>query len=102
MVSDSMAVAGTNLMDFTLNSRQITRRSGVLTLSDGTLAGADLDLTTALGVLVQEVGVPLEDALQAAITRPAETIGRTHHLIGMPLSDVLSIRADFTAASWAR
>jgi N-acetylglucosamine-6-phosphate deacetylase len=75
LVSDAMAVAGTALSEFHLEGRLIRRRAGVLTLEDGTLAGADLDLTTALRVLVQQVGVDLEAALRAAITTPAALIG---------------------------
>ncbi|SMX48051.1 N-acetylglucosamine-6-phosphate deacetylase [Maliponia aquimaris] len=95
LVSDAMAVAGTDLTGFTLGGRRITRRDGVLTLQDGTLAGADLDLTTALRVLVQQVGVELEQALQAAVSVPAAVIGLTSDL--GTLTDAIRISPDLSA-----
>ena len=76
LVSDAMAVAGTALDGFTLNGRRVVRRDGRLTLADGTLAGADLDLTTALGVLTRDVGVPLAQAVAMATSVPADLIGQ--------------------------
>ena len=75
LVSDAMAVAGTELMGCHLNGRWIARGGGRLTLGDGTLAGADLDLATAVGVMVTEVGVPLEAALRMATRAPARAVG---------------------------
>lgn len=76
LVSDAMAVAGTELTEFELGGRKIRRRGSALTLSDGTLAGADLDLTAAIKVMVDKVGVSLETALHAATTVPSNLIGR--------------------------
>ncbi len=75
LVTDAMAVAGTDLGEFTLNGRVIHRRDGRLTLADGTLAGADLDFATALRVMVDRVGVPLERALAMATRIPARVAG---------------------------
>ncbi len=75
LVSDAMAPAGTNISEFELEGRRITRAKGRLTLSDGTLAGADLDLTTAIRVLVNQVGVSLSDALRSASSVPARLAG---------------------------
>lgn len=72
LVSDAMSPAGTDQISFTLNGRAIRRSEGRLTLADGTLAGADLDLTTAINVLVAEVGVDLATALAMATRLPAE------------------------------
>jgi len=102
LVSDAMAVAGTDCTRFHLGGRRITRSEGVLTLSDGTLAGADLDLTTAVRTIVEKVGVPLEIALQSVTSVPAD-------LAGMPrpsfepgrgrLSDMIRVSADLKAVS---
>ena len=75
LVSDAMAPAGTALEAFELDGRRISRKQGKLTLEDGTLAGADLDLTTALRVLTSQVNVPLEEALAAATRIPADLMG---------------------------
>lgn len=70
-VSDAMAVAGTDDEGFVLHGRPVRRRQGRLTLDDGTLAGADLDLTTAAGVLAGEAGLPLNRALAMVTSLPA-------------------------------
>ncbi|WP_209507518.1 MULTISPECIES: N-acetylglucosamine-6-phosphate deacetylase [unclassified Ruegeria] len=75
LVSDAMAPAGTDQRMFELEGRRISRKDGRLTLADGTLAGADLDLTTALRVLTTQAEVPLEVALASATRIPAEVMG---------------------------
>jgi N-acetylglucosamine-6-phosphate deacetylase len=75
LVSDAMSPAGTTLDHFFLNGRRIERRDGRLTLADGTLAGADLDLARAVRVLVGAVGWPLAAALAMATSVPAGVIG---------------------------
>lgn len=75
LVTDAMAVAGTDLEAFELNGRRILRRDGRLTLADGTLAGADIDFPGALRVLTGRVGLPLERALRMATAIPAGVVG---------------------------
>ena len=75
LVTDAMSTVGSDITAFTLNDRQILRRDGRLTLADGTLAGADVDMPRALRVMVEEVGVPLEQALRMATTGPAAVLG---------------------------
>ncbi len=100
LVSDAMAVAGTDLTDFRLQGRRILRADGRLTLEDRTLAGADLDLTQAIRVLVEKVGLPLEAALQAATRVPARLIGSDACLVqGQTRSrDVIRIASDLSGA----
>ena len=64
-------MAGTEARSVRLNGREITRAGGRLVLPDGTLAGADLDLTRAINLLVSELGLPLERALAMATSIPA-------------------------------
>ncbi|WP_039018950.1 N-acetylglucosamine-6-phosphate deacetylase [Halocynthiibacter namhaensis] len=71
LVTDAMAVAGSTKTEFMLNGRRILRRDGKLTLEDGTLAGADLDMAQAIRVLVHQVGIDLADALAMATSVPA-------------------------------
>lgn len=75
LVSDAMAPAGSDIESFRLNGRVVKRCDGRLTLEDGTLAGADLDLGSAVRVLVEAVGVPLEAALRSATSVPADLAG---------------------------
>ncbi|GKY87375.1 N-acetylglucosamine-6-phosphate deacetylase [Sinisalibacter aestuarii] len=76
LVSDSMATTGTALDEFTLNGRRILRRGGRLTLEDGTLAGADLDLAGAVRFMAGTIGLDPLDALRMATLHPAQAIGR--------------------------
>lgn len=78
LVSDAMAVAGTDAEEFMLQDRRILRRDGRLMLEDGTLAGADLDLPQAVRTLNRDVGIALEDALAMATSIPADLIGLGH------------------------
>jgi N-acetylglucosamine-6-phosphate deacetylase len=99
LVSDAMAIAGTDRTEFELGGRRVRRRNGALMLDDGTLAGADLDLTTAIGVLIQKSGVAAEQALQAATSVPAALIGRPITRLDRPeakLADLVRISADFS------
>jgi N-acetylglucosamine-6-phosphate deacetylase len=101
LVSDAMAVAGTDGKSFHLGGREITRSNGCLTLADGTLAGADLDLTTAIRVCVEKVGLPLDQALRAATSVPAGLIGVPTGLVPgeTRLQDMIRISADLTGAT---
>lgn len=76
LVTDAMAVAGTDLGRFTLNGRTVFRADGRLTLADGTLAGADTDMAASLRFLTRRVGLPLTQALKMATSAPAQAIGR--------------------------
>ena len=75
LVSDSMAVAGTDLTRFTLGGREILRHDGRLTLADGTLAGADLSLPQAIAYLIRTLGIAPARALAMASGIPAAVIG---------------------------
>jgi N-acetylglucosamine-6-phosphate deacetylase len=72
IVTDAMSPIGTDLTSFTLNGREILRRDGRLTLADGTLAGADIDMISSVRFVHDNLGLPLEEALRMASTYPAE------------------------------
>ncbi|MEP4036683.1 N-acetylglucosamine-6-phosphate deacetylase [Pseudophaeobacter sp.] len=102
LVSDAMAPAGSDISSFELEGRQILRRDGRLTLEDGTLAGADLDLTTALRVLVTQCDISLQEALTAAVTTPRQVIGQWSQgctALGMDELDFIRIRSDLSTAA---
>ncbi|WP_311031839.1 N-acetylglucosamine-6-phosphate deacetylase [Mesorhizobium koreense] len=102
LVTDAMATIGTDMTEFTLNGRTIRREGGRLTLADGTLAGADLDMISAVRFMHREIGLPLEEALRMASFYPAEAVGQEHRLgrigEGRPasfvhLSDALEVQS---------
>ncbi|MCR8724393.1 N-acetylglucosamine-6-phosphate deacetylase [Frigidibacter sp. ROC022] len=79
LVTDAMALVGSESDSFMLNGRTVSRTddAGVsrLTLEDGTLAGSDLDMATALRFAVRQLELPLETALAMAATWPADYLG---------------------------
>jgi N-acetylglucosamine-6-phosphate deacetylase len=80
LVTDAMATIGTDMTSFTLNGRIIHRRDGRLTLADGTLAGADLDMISAVRFVHRRIGLDLGEALRMASAYPAEAVGQAHRL----------------------
>ncbi|MBZ9861051.1 N-acetylglucosamine-6-phosphate deacetylase [Mesorhizobium sp. CA12] len=80
LVTDAMATIGTDMTSFTLNGRTIYRKDGSLRLADGTLAGADLDMISAVRYVHRVVGLELDEALRMASLYPAEAIGQAHRL----------------------
>ncbi|SDC04613.1 N-acetylglucosamine-6-phosphate deacetylase [Ruegeria marina] len=76
LVSDSMATAGSDIDRFRLNGREIRRSGDRLTLADGTLAGAHLELAQAVRNVVRMAGLSQEQALEMASLHPAGLIGR--------------------------
>lgn len=76
LVTDAMATIGSDLTRFELNGRAIRRNGGRLTLEDGTLAGADIDMAASVRFLVRDVGVPLDTALSMASAHGAEALGK--------------------------
>ena len=71
LVSDAMSTVGDAGDVFELNGRAVTRAGGRLTLADGTLAGSDLDMASAVRFAVRELGVPRAEALRMASLYPA-------------------------------
>lgn len=80
LVTDAMATIGTDMTSFTLNGRLIHRKDGRLTLDDGTLAGADLDMISAVRFMHRVICLDLGEALRMASTYPADAIGQSHRL----------------------
>jgi len=72
IVTDAMSTIGTDMKSFTLNGREILRRDGRLTLADGTLAGADIDMISSVRFAHAALGLPIEEALRMASAYPAE------------------------------
>jgi N-acetylglucosamine-6-phosphate deacetylase len=78
LVSDAMPTVGADIDGFDLMGRRISLRDGRLVSEDGTLAGAHLDLASAVRNAVKLVGLSLDDALRAASLVPARFLGLDH------------------------
>ncbi len=74
LVTDAMACAGSDITEFKLGGRTILRDKGRLTLEDGTLAGADLDMAQALRVMIDDVGHDPAKAFARATSIPASVL----------------------------
>ncbi|MEC9245371.1 MAG: N-acetylglucosamine-6-phosphate deacetylase [Pseudomonadota bacterium] len=77
-VTDAMSTIGTDIKSFELNGRTIRRESGRLTLEDGTLAGADIDMISTVAYLYRTVGLSLDEAFRMVSLYPAQAIGLDH------------------------
>lgn len=76
LVTDAMSLVGSDRQSLTLNGRTIHRHAtpgavSRLTLEDGTLAGSDLDMATAVRFAVDRLDLPLDEALRMASLYPA-------------------------------
>jgi N-acetylglucosamine-6-phosphate deacetylase len=75
LITDAMPTVGTKADEFQLFDRTIKLRDGRLTSDSGTLAGAHLDMASAVRIAVQSAAVPIDDALRAASLAPARFLG---------------------------
>jgi N-acetylglucosamine-6-phosphate deacetylase len=79
LVTDAMPPVGTDATSFELYGQRILRRDGRLVTEDGTLAGADIDMASAVSNCVHMLGLPLEEALAMASLHPAEFLRLDDH-----------------------
>ena len=78
LVTDAMSTIGTNQIEFELNGRTVKRQDGRLTLTDGTLAGADLDMISAVRFMIEETNCEKQEALRMASNYPAQYLNVAH------------------------
>lgn len=93
LVTDAMPTVGTSLDHFELMGRTIKLAGGRLTTEEGTLAGAHVDMASAVRNVVRLANLPLEDALRAASLTPARFLGLDNERGAL----VAGARADFVA-----
>ncbi|AWI59554.1 N-acetylglucosamine-6-phosphate deacetylase [Sinorhizobium fredii] len=79
LVTDAMSPIGTDMVSFFLNGREILRKDGRLTLADGTLAGADIDMLSSVRFVHEKLGLPIEEAIRMASAYPADVMGIASH-----------------------
>ena len=75
LVTDAMPTIGTSLDRFELAGQTIKLSEGRLSTEEGTLAGAHLDMASAVRNAVKLAHIPLEDSLRAASLTPAQFLG---------------------------
>jgi N-acetylglucosamine-6-phosphate deacetylase len=80
LVTDAMPPVGGTRPDFSLYGEEITVSNGRCARKDGTLAGAVLDMASAVRNCMSLLDVPLESALRFASANPAAFLGVDHSL----------------------
>lgn len=104
LVTDAMPPVGTHESTFTLYGLTILRRDGRLVTEDGTLAGADIDMSAAVRNCLRLLGLPLEEALRMASLYPAQVLGlegRLGRLAAGHRADLTLLREDLSVqATW--
>jgi N-acetylglucosamine-6-phosphate deacetylase len=104
LVTDAMPTVGTLLDRFELDGRTIKLADGQLTTEDGTLAGAHLDMASAVRNAVRLAQLPLEDALRAASLTPARFLGADKErgaLVPGARADLVALTKELTVvATW--
>ncbi len=83
LVTDAMPSVGTDASEFMLQGKRITVRGGVCLFEDGTLAGAHLDMASAVRNTLHTTGLAIADVSKMASGTPARflAIGADHGAI---------------------
>lgn len=102
LVTDAMSTVGSDRQEFTLGGEQIRAEGGRLTNQAGVLAGSALDMVSAVRFMVQEVGIPLLDAIRMASLTPARFLGVEHYCGSLEVdkeASFLLLEDNFTVSS---
>ena len=94
LVTDAMPPVGGSRAEFTLGGKRIVARDGRCAADDGTLAGAALDMASAVRNCVRLLDLPLADALRLASAAPAAFLGlgdRLGHLAPGYRADMVAL-----------
>ena len=104
LVTDAMPTVGTSLDRFELVGRTIKLTGGRLTTEEGTLAGAHLDMASAVRNAVTLAQVVLDDALRAASLTPARFLGLDNErgaIVPGARADLVALTEDLkVVATW--
>jgi len=91
LITDAMPGAGLPDGDYELVGQKVKVTNGKATLPDRTLAGSTATLDRCVRTMVQQVGVPLKDAVRMASLNPARVIREAHRIGSLEVGK----RADF-------
>jgi len=75
LVTDAIQSVGSDQTEMAFLGKKVLRSEGKVTTEDGTLAGSDLDMATAVRNTIFVIGRTPAEALQMASLRPAEFLG---------------------------
>ncbi|WP_120495969.1 N-acetylglucosamine-6-phosphate deacetylase [Kiloniella sp. EL199] len=104
LVTDAMATVGSDQDFFELYGQKIYSREGRCTTAEGVLAGAHLDMATAVRNTVEMLDLSHDEALRMASLYPAEFLGLGNELgrieKGYRASMVLLDDADLVLDTW--
>lgn len=75
LVTDAMSTVGGGARTFMLGGTPVTARDGKLTGPDGTLAGSDLDMASAVRNAESMIGIARAKAVALATANPARFLG---------------------------
>jgi N-acetylglucosamine-6-phosphate deacetylase len=75
LVTDAIQSVGSDEKEMPFLGKKVLRSEGKVTTEDGTLAGSDLDMATAVRNTIHLIGRTPMEALQMASLRPAEFLG---------------------------
>ncbi|HEX5161371.1 MAG TPA: N-acetylglucosamine-6-phosphate deacetylase [Steroidobacteraceae bacterium] len=103
LVSDAMPSVGAEAKDFVLNGRPITVEGNRCVDEDGRLAGADLDMASAVRNCVHLLGLDLAEAVRMASANPAEFLALRNvgRLAGGQRANLVRLDGDLRAvATW--
>ncbi|HIQ04601.1 MAG TPA: N-acetylglucosamine-6-phosphate deacetylase, partial [Anaerolineae bacterium] len=77
LVTDAIRAAGLSEGEYELEEHRVTVAQGAARLVDGTLAGSLLTMEQGVANLVEQVGLPLPEAVGMATLNPARVLGLT-------------------------
>lgn len=75
LVTDATPPVGTAMTSFTIGGQQVFYQDGRCVSADGTLGGSALTMIEAVANCVQQLNLPLAEALRMASLYPAQAIG---------------------------
>ncbi|MBT5073471.1 MAG: N-acetylglucosamine-6-phosphate deacetylase [Kordiimonadaceae bacterium] len=71
LITDAMPTVGSDVKEFWLGSEHITAKDGTCKNHEGSLAGSDLDMISAVKYVNETLGYKLEDAIAMATLSPS-------------------------------
>lgn len=99
LVTDAMPSVGADTKNFTLQGRAVTVTDGRCTAPDGTLAGSDLDMASAVRNTHRMLGLPVEAAAKMASASPAAFLKidrEVGHIRAGQRADLIALDDDIT------